>query len=181
MDFFAVRLRIWSMSSRLRFRCFLLASIALLTLAGCGGSKSRSARFDGQGVAFVYPGGWSVTGFSRTVSPARLVVASYRVTRSEVEGDCGGMRALAALPRDGAAVLLIDYGPGPANSQFRPRPSRFRLGQFKQASYECFGDSYMLRFHAAGHELQTHLVFGRQAVATQRSQALGVLDTLRSK
>jgi hypothetical protein len=179
MDFFAVHLRIELMSLRPRVTCFLLALTAPLFLAGCGGSKPAS--FNAEGVAFVYPAGWSVTGFSRTVSPARLVVASYPVKRAEVEGDCGGMRALQAVPRNGAAVLLIDYGPGPANSQFPARPSRFRLDQFKRANYDCFGDSYMLRFHAAGHDLQTHLVFGGKADVTQRNQALGVLDTLGSK
>ena len=167
------------MSLQPRVACFLLALIAPLFLAGCGGSKS--ARFDAEGVAFVYPAGWSVTGFSRTVSPARLVVASYPVRRAEVEGDCGGMRALQALPRNGAAVLLIDYGPGPANSRFPSRLSRFRLDQFKRASYDCFGDSYMLRFHAARHDLQAHVVFGGNARVAQRNRALGVLDTLGSK
>ncbi len=178
MDFFGVHLRIESMSLRPRVSCFLLALTASLLLAGCGGSKPAS--FNAEGVAFLYPDGWSVTGFSRTVAPARLVVASYPVSRAEVEGDCGGMRALQALPPNGAAVLLIDYGPGPASTQFPARPSHFRLEQFKRANYDCFGDSYMLRFHTAGHNLQTHLVFGRNAGATQRNQALGVLDTLGS-
>jgi pilus assembly protein TadC len=72
-------------------------AITALVVAGCGGAKTLVFRDDG--IEFSYPRAWSVSGFSRAVSPARLVISSYRVTRGEVEGDCGGSRALAALPR----------------------------------------------------------------------------------
>jgi hypothetical protein len=56
------------------------------------------------------PPGWSVSGFSETVFPPRLVAASYPVTRADVEGDCGGLAAVERLARGGAYVVLIDYG-----------------------------------------------------------------------
>jgi hypothetical protein len=122
-----------------------------------------------------------VTGFSTTVSPERLVVASYRVKRREVEGDCGGARALAARsPRD-VAVLLIDYGPPVAATRtFPPRPRHFSLRLGTYGDYECFGASYMLRFYAAGHNLEAHVAIGRRADEKLRRQALALLDSLKS-
>jgi hypothetical protein len=154
-----------------------LPLVAFLLLGGCSGTHSLAFRDQAQGIAFRYPAGWSVTGFSRTVSPPRLVVASYKVTGSEVEGDCGGMRALA-VPRDGAAVMLIDYGAARSATEFHPRPKHFLLRQFARANYECFGDSYMLRFEAAGHDLQAHLKFGQHASAALRRRPLLILDSL---
>lgn len=153
-----------------------LPAIAFLALAGCSGAKTVA--FRDQGLKFRYPAGWSVTGFSRTVWPARLVVASYKVTHREVEGDCGGMRALSALPRNGGAVLLIDYGAAAGSGGFAPRPERFRIRQFARANYECFGESYMLRFEAVGHDLQAHLKLGVDASAATRERALLILDSL---
>jgi hypothetical protein len=153
-------------------------AVAAVLLGGCGGAKSLAFRDRTSGIAFRYPADWSVTGFSRTVTPARLVVASYPVTSGEVEGDCGGQRALAALPRDGAAVLLIDYGTAPASTDFPPRPKHFLLRQFARANYECFGDSYMLRFDATGHRLQAHVKLGVDVDAAGRKQPLLILDSL---
>lgn len=159
-------------------RLAVLPIVAALLLGGCGGTKSLTFRDAASGIAFRYPVGWSVTGFSRTVSPPRLVVASYRVKRGEVEGDCGGQRALTSAPQSGAVVLLLDYGNAAAGGDFRPRPKHFVLRQFARGDYECFGDSYMLRFVAAGHHLQAHLKLGERAGAARRRQLLLILDSL---
>lgn len=154
---------------------FLALPVVLFVSAGCSGAKTTT--FRERGLLFRYPAEWFVTGFSRTVSPERLVVASYKVVRDQVEGDCAGSRALNAVPRKGAALLLIDYG-ATAGREFRPRPQHFRLRQFEHTDYECFGDTYMLRFVAAGHDLQAHLKFGRDANAATRKQVLLTLDSL---
>jgi hypothetical protein len=119
-----------------------------------------------------------VTGFSTTNSPNRLVVASYRVTRPQVEGDCGGMEALNALPPRGVAVLIIDYGPAPRTSSFPPRPQQFQLRHGKYGNYECFGRSYVFRFRYASLDLQAHVAVGRLATAGRRNEALAILDSL---
>jgi len=131
------------------------------------------------GISFHYPVGWFVAGFSRTVSPKRLVVASYPVTGTQVEGDCGGMRALTTLPARGAAVLLIDYGPTTRpTSRFPPPPRHFLLRHGTYANYECFGRSYLFRFRAAGHDLQAHIAVGQLAAPARRNEALAILDSL---
>jgi hypothetical protein len=157
------------------------AAIAVIGLSACsGGDEDRT--FSGpsvghaKGLSFRYPQQWSVSGFSRRTTPSRLVVASYRVHPSQVEGDCGGSEALRRMPRGGAAVLLIDYGSGEG---FRPHPAHFKLSQFRRADYECFGESYMLRFRRNGHDLQAHLALGSEAHATQRAQALAILDSVK--
>jgi len=158
-------------------RCTMPA-VASLLLAGWGGAEPKTLAFREHGLAFRYPAGWSVTGFSRNVSPARLVVASYRVTPNEVEGDCGGAKALNKLPPKGAALLLVDYGAATPGLGFAPHPNRFLLRQFTRRNYDCFGDSYMRRFQAAGQDLQAFLRLGPQANTTTRMSALLILDSL---
>ena len=115
--------------------------VAMLVVAGCGTLRLVSFHDPVSGVTFRHPASWSVTGFSRTNSPPRLVLANYPVKRSEVEGDCGGMEALAGLPKAGVAVLLIDYGPGLPRNEFPPRSNRLRIAGFRRANYDCFGES----------------------------------------
>jgi hypothetical protein len=162
-------------------RPFLIgAATAVIGLSACSdGANDRTfsePAVGARGLSFHYPQEWSVSGFSRRTTPTRLVVASYRVHSSEVEGDCGGGEALRRMPRDGAAVVLIDYGSGEG---FRPHPADFNLSQFRRADYECFGESYMLRFRRNGHDLQAHLALGREVHATQRAEALAILDSIK--
>jgi hypothetical protein len=158
-----------------RNRIVLVSLCSLAVVAGCAG-EGRPTFHDGEGgLTFRYPRSWSVTGFSHTNSPRRLVAASYQVKPSEVEGDCGGIEALRSLPASGAAVLLIDYG---STSSFAPHSGGFTLSEFKRANFECFGDSYMLRFSRGGHDLQAHVALGSRASADRRRQALSILDSL---
>jgi hypothetical protein len=153
--------------------------IATALAAGCGTQRLVTYHDSVTGVSFQHPSSWSVTGFSRSNSPTRLVLASYRVTRSEVEGDCGGSEALAALPKRGVAVLLIDYGTGLPSSEFPLRPNHMRLSGFKRANYDCFGDSYMRRFSVGGIDFQAHIAVGRDAASKERNEALRSLESLK--
>ena len=158
------------------------AAIAVIGVSACGGvhhdrTFSEPSVGPSRPVSFRYPRDWSVSGFSRDNN--RLVVASYRVDRSEVEGDCGGMEALQRMPRDGAAVLLIDYGTYGNGKGLAPHPADFELSQFRRANYECFGDSYMLRFRRDGHDLQAHVALGSQVSAVRRAEALAILDSIK--
>ena len=156
-------------------RFFLCAAAAVLILPACSGHKAHTFSDRSTGLSFRYPQEWTTTGFSRSNSPHRVVVASYRVRPSEVEGDCGGSAALRRLPQGGAAVLLIDYGAGQG---FPRHPSVFRLAQFQRGDYECFGKSYMLRFQRGGHDIQAHVAVGDTADASKRTEALRILDSL---
>jgi hypothetical protein len=151
------------------------AAAATFGLTACGGGQAHTFSDRSSGLSFRYPRAWSTSGFSRHVSPPRLVVASYPIRPSDVEGDCGGSAALARLPRDGA-VLLIDYGP---SRRFTRHPSAFNLSQFQRGDYECFGQSWMLRFRRGGHDIQAHVALGGAADPLRRKQALTVLDSLK--
>ncbi len=48
-----------------------------------------------------------------------------------------------------------------------------------RVNYECFGDSYMLRFRAAGHDLQADVKLGEDASAKTRAQTLRILDSVK--
>lgn len=155
---------------------WLLLALSAFGVSGCGGHNGQTFSDVASGLSFRYPASWSVTGFSHNNSPRRLVVASYRVAPQDVEGDCGGSNALTRIPPHAAAILLIDYG---SSQRFREHPAAFKLSQFKRASYECFGDSYMLRFRRGGHDLQAHLVLRRRASAFLGGEALAILDSLK--
>jgi hypothetical protein len=143
------------------------AGLAASGLSACGGGNGHTFSDRSIGLSFRYPSAWSSSGFSRRVSPPRLVVGSYPIRPSD---------ALGRLPRDGAAVLLIDYGP---SHRFPRHPSAFNLSQFHPGDYECFGQSWMLRFRRGGHDIQAHVALGVAADPMKRKQALTVLDSLR--
>lgn len=160
-----------------------LPVVTAVLVGGCGGTRTGTFLDQTSGITLHYPADWSVTGFSRTVSPPRIVLASYKITPGDVEGDCGGRGALTALPDDGAAVLLIDFGPARDAARargldFPPRPKHFLLGQFARGNYECFGNSYMLRFAATGHGFQAYLWLGEHASRAARKELLRILDSL---
>ncbi|MEO8289841.1 MAG: hypothetical protein ABI649_02460 [Gaiellaceae bacterium] len=134
-------------------------------------------RFEGHGISFRYPSNWHIAGFSTTVFPARVAVASYPLPADAVEGDCGGIVAVRRLPADGALVLLIDYGDAGVRG-FGPRPRHFALRGGKLADYECFGHSYLFQFRIGGRDLQAHLLLGRNASEMTAAQALEILDSL---
>ena len=139
-------------------------------------------RFAERGVSFEIPSGWSVSGFSETVFPRRLVVASYPVGRADVEGDCGGYAAVERLPGDAAYLVLIDYGGNfeavRSRSDFKQRlPLTLEDGQL--AEFECFGRSYVFRFVVDGRRLQAHIGLGADAGPTMRARALAALNSVR--
>ena len=103
----------------------LFLTVALV-LVGCARGDDGPHRFAERGLSLQVPEGWSVSGFSETVFPRRLVAATYAVKRDDVEGDCGGLAAAQRLPSDGAYVVLIDYGGG-VDAESRQRDFNQRL------------------------------------------------------
>lgn len=146
--------------------------------SGASPAEERIRSFSERGISFRYPRDWNVAGFSTTVLPARLAVASYPLPSEAVGGDCGGLAAVEALPRGGALVILIDYGEGSPSAEFARRPARFRLAAGEFANYECFGTNTMFRFRLGGRALQSHVALGRDADVPLRRKALAILDSL---
>ena len=125
----------------------------------------------------------SVSGFSETVFPRRLVAASYPLSRDDVEGDCGGFAAVERLPPGGAYLVLIDYGgnfdPGlKRRGDFKQRlPLKLEDGQL--AEFECFGRSYAFRFIIGGRGFQAHIGIGPDADPNTQMAVLAVLNSFR--
>lgn len=161
-------------------RVLLLATA--LVLVGCVHRDDAADDFSERGLSLRVPKSWSVSGFSETVFPRRVVAATYAVNRDDVEGDCGGLAAVQRLAPDGAYLVLIDYGGG-VDADTRRRdfdqrlPLTFNDGQL--AEFECFGRSYAFRFVVAGRALQAHLAVGRAADQETREAALAVLNSIR--
>ena len=155
----------------------MVTSLAVAALVACEFDPDERTRFAEHGIELQAPRTWSITGFSKTVWPERLVAASYDVRPADVEGDCGGLAAVRRLPRDGAYVVLIDYGQVGEQEGFTDRLP-VMLGDGALAEYECFGHSYMFRFILSGRALQAHVAFGRNATMERREEALGVLTSI---
>lgn len=125
------------------------------------------------------PQGWSVTGFSETVWPRRLVAASFPVTLDDVEGDCGGLAAVQRLPSDGAYVVLIDYGPDVESKEgFTDRFPIRALRDGQLAEFECFGRSFAFRFILDGRALQAHVGLGSDGDLEREPEAIALLSSL---
>jgi hypothetical protein len=163
----------------------IVAALALAALTACVGDSEEGTRFAERGIALTAPSTWSVTGFSVNVTPHRLVAASYDVRAADVEGDCGGQAAVTRLPRDGAYLVLIDYGAYPRSvdtddfGEERPTSGRdepFRRDRF--AHFECFGPSHAFLFVIEGRALQAHLGIGSDATAERRDEAVEVLRSI---
>jgi hypothetical protein len=151
-------------------------AVVLTACADTGGTET----FTDHGVTFVVPPGWSVTGFSRSVWPRRLVAASYRVGAADVEGDCGGLEAVQRLPAGGAYIVLIDYGAGSASLRDFPDALPVAtLAEGQLAEFECFGRSFAFRFRSAGRALQAHVGVGQDATRERRAEALALLNSIR--
>jgi hypothetical protein len=153
-------------------RIVVLCALALL--AGCTLGDKRK-QFAESSVSLRYPDGWHVSGFSRTNSPRRLAIASYPLPDDAVEGDCGGSRAVELLPREGALVLVIDYG---SRASFEPRAADVRLEGGRHAEYECFGPSTMFRFRVGDRDFQAHVALGPEADDALRDEALAILESI---
>jgi hypothetical protein len=154
------------------------ATIALIA-AGCtSGSQDTSTLYSAQGLTLVVPSGWSSTPFSATNDPHRLAVASYPLSAESVEGDCGGSEAVGQLPKDGALVVVIDYGDRPG---FGLRPDDLELSSGTFAHYECFGPSTAFTFRVGERGIQVHVAFGPDATADMKERALDVVRSIETE
>ena len=155
----------------LRAACLIL--VTSVTIVGCGGDKTLV--FRDRGIEFRYPVDWSVTR-SAVVSPVRVVVASYPLPREQIDA----CHALSTVPPSGVALLILDYGNVSGSTAFARRPRHLRMRQFARGNYQCFGESYMLRFRVGEHNLQAHVRFGDDVNAATRQQALRLLESIDS-
>ena len=130
------------------------------------------------GVFFIIPQGWrSLEDPSGPAEPETiLAVASYPIERG---GDCAPVRALAALPSEGALAWVLEYR-SPRGDAFPLRPDRFSLDPTSLAHYECSGShaTYVLRFRDRGRYFQVHAAFGEETGEEIQDEMLASLSSL---
>lgn len=161
-----------------------LLALALSALALTGASPPKWLTFRSEGISVRYPPTWHATAKPLTpvTSPSQmLAVGSFPLPRDSRGADgCEPREALDRIQPAGAFIFGWDYGTRQLRSRdFPPRPRHFKLVRFSR--YECFGPSYMLRFHEAGRYFQIHVAFGRMASAATRATTLRILDSLTVK
>jgi hypothetical protein len=161
----------------------VLLALTVLTTAACADGRDPTASFSERGVQLQIPSVWSITGFSTTNAPRRLVAASFSVRPEDAEGDCGGNAAITRLPQDGAFVALIDYDKMPVDRGDFPDTlpvsnvdDLFDRNRFRQ--FDCFGPSYMLRVIVNGRPIQIHAGLGRNASGERRAEVLAVVNSI---
>jgi len=136
------------------------------------------------GISVRVPDGWHArtTRLTAVDWPVQqLAVASYPLVQKLPDDGCYPRSALEAMGHDDALLILIEYTSEFADvgsiPQF-PIRTRLRLDEDTFAPYECFGDSYLIRFRERGRRFQVHVAFGDRAGDRARSKALAVLNSL---
>jgi hypothetical protein len=156
--------------------CLCLAAPPAL---GATGGHSRTLRTNG--VTVHYPATWQATTrpLSLVTAPGQLLaVASFAFPAAPRPDGCEPAGTFAAIPSDGALIVVLYYGKNLDNARFPRRPSQFRLGSARR--YECFGarPSYSILFKQANRYFQIMVAFGNRATPRTRATVLSVLDSL---
>jgi hypothetical protein len=161
----------------------VLLALTVLSAAACTDGRDPTANFSERGVHLQIPSAWSITGFSTTNAPSRLVAASYSVRPEDSEGDCGGNAAIARLPEDGAFIALIDYDEMPVDRGDFPDTlpvasvdDLFDRRRFLQ--FDCFGPSYMLRLIVNRRPIQVHVGLGKEASSERRAEVVAIVNSI---
>jgi len=130
------------------------------------------------GVFILTPPDWSFLADPSGPSEPKTLftIASYPIDRG---GECAPIRALEALPPDGALAWVLEYQP-PRGDDFPRRPDRFSLDPSTLANYECSGThpTYLFRFQDEGRNLQVQVAFGESAGDEVRNLMLASLSSL---
>jgi hypothetical protein len=163
----------------------LLVGCGPLGPAGLTGAPAHSAKLwpttstpDGR-FTIDYPPGWRVG----LLGPdEQLVIGSYLLP-AEPATSWWFDRARAALPGDGALVLIFDYGDLLSDARYRrlfpPRPAQLQLSDSAYGEYEVFGPGYLLKFADHGRAVQMMVALGDNATAATRMDVLRAINSLR--
>ncbi len=133
----------------------------------------------GQGVSIEAPPEWMIAGAGEMtlLSPQPVLMAG--TWAFPAGGDCAPTAALDSMPRDGAFFWVLEYPSLDEAREFGPRPDHFSLGDPK-GPFECVGrKTFLILFRDEARLFQIHIVIGRDASDSVRSEVLEVLDTLQ--
>ena len=134
-----------------------------------------------RGVRFSYAAPWREYPFALTEAVElrhQIALGTFALDQPRPDPDCSPVSALRARGEDGGLLLVFEY-PDLTVAQlerFPPRPSRFGGDERGPRSYECFGESHLIRWReptAGDRAFQAHVYGTRRWV----EQALGILDS----
>lgn len=131
-----------------------------MVVCGCDSATSPStvdptdsARYESPRLTAEIPEGWDTTEapLSGLINPVLLLsAASFDLDGARSHANCTPVRALEAMPPDGALVVVLAYGDDDLSEaalrSLPRRPDHLRLGPASFGSYECSGRSYDLQF-----------------------------------
>jgi hypothetical protein len=129
------------------------------------------------GVAIQAPKGWTFkTAVVGVAEPTALIALGTGSIPSG--GDCAPTAAIRALPKDGVLLWVLEYRNPETPYEFPPRRARFDLGPLL-GPFECVGErTHLVSFRQAGRFFQVHVMFGPEAAATLRADAVAALSSL---
>ncbi len=161
-----------------RLSAVTVTLVLVVVAAGLRVGPARSAARTrlGAGLSIATPAGWEValrlTGLAEPFE--RFTLASFPLRRPpDAAAACGPVRAVEAIPADGALAFVLEYGPhGTSAGDFPPRPRHFALPAGPARPYECFGLGWLLRFRVGNRHFQAMIALGRRATPARLLTAL---------
>ena len=110
----------------------------------------------------------------------RLVLGTFDVPPGPPDRNCTPKAAIDAMPSDGAFIYLFEYDDPTTLSpgEFPPRTGPLTLGP--ERSYECMGESRMVRWQDHGRGFQAHVFLGPRASARLREDARSILNSIQA-
>lgn len=120
---------------------------------------------------------WPMT----SVDGERLAIGTFDLQRSAPDENCTPRAAIDALPPSGAFIYVFEY----VDSQDHPVPDfPNRTGELVlggEQSFECLGESQMVRWRDHGRDFQAHLYFGPRAAEPLKRDALSILNSIQAR
>jgi hypothetical protein len=132
-----------------------------------------------RGVRFSYPKPWRLYPFRLTGVQLRhqIALGTFRLDQDRPDRSCAPTTALRARGDDGGLLYVFEYADLDTTQKERVplRPRAFALSRRDPQPYECFGESYLIRWRESVSDrvFQAHVYGPRRWV----EQALGILDS----
>lgn len=133
-----------------------------------------------RGVRFSYAPPWRVYPFALTQAVQlrhQIALGTFPLDQAQPDDNCSPASALRARGESGGLLYVFEYTDLSEEQmeRFALRPSRFSVDERDPQSYECFSESYLIRWRdaVADRAFQAHLYGSQRWV----EQALGILDS----
>ena len=138
-------------------------------------------------LSLTIPAGWTAKPdpMGRLSYPNPILAVGSWPFPIDPDHSCAPVRALQAMPADGALLWLLESRPTSDKGLFdprlfSPRPRSFDLGTIARTNASCTDvPGYVARFQEAGRYLSVEIVFGAKALPSHRRVVEQILQSLR--